>query len=157
MDRSHSEDYWDLSNQSPKDPNAYRGHLPPPFYNAKNEEVRGRRYPSEGRLSAHAPEDVGNYGRGGYYGHTYDQENVNRSRNISEDNRVGYPNSYRHLGDRRSAYPGNRSWEAERPYRAGYSHSSDRFPGPGMHQGKGPKSYRRSDGRILEDLNDRPL
>lgn len=99
-------------------------------------------------------EDVGNYGRGGYYGHTYDQENISRARNLSGDS-YGTRDSYRQLGDRRAPETGEKSWEIERRSRRGYSSLRERFDVSGMHRGKGPRSYRRSDERILEDLNDR--
>jgi osmotically-inducible protein OsmY len=134
---------------------ANREHLSPPFYNAKDEGHAERRYPSEGTLSQYTPEDVGNYGRGGYYGNTYDQENISRARDLSKDDGHAARNTYRDLGDRRWPDISESSWEQERASRAGYSSIRERSERSGMHRGKGPKSYRRSDDRMLEDLNDR--
>lgn len=133
----------------------YRGHLPPPFYNAKDEGHAERRYPPEGTLSHYTPEDVGNYGRGGYYGNTYDQENISRARDLFNDYRHAARHNYRDLGDRRWPEMSERLWEQERPSRTGYSSIRERSERSGLHRGKGPRSYQRSDGRMLEDLNDR--
>src|SRR5687767_8737017 len=82
-------------------PNAFRGHLPPPFYSAKEENFYRRQYPSEARFPGLANEDIANYGRGGYYGSTYGQEMFNRERQTGQNARTPYRDTYRHLGDRR--------------------------------------------------------
>ena len=163
MTTNHSNEHWSSGSTGQSrgliadqaSPDAYRGHLPAPFYNAKDEEFLGRRYPSKGHSSQYMLEDVGNYGRGGYYGHTYNQQSINRARNVSHNSPVGHRDSYRHLGDRRWPDVNQKSWEVERPSRVGYSSISERSGMAGMHRGKGPRTYRRSDTRILEELNDR--
>jgi osmotically-inducible protein OsmY len=131
--------------------NFFRGHLPPPFYNASDESFDRLQYPFEatpGQL-----DDMGNYGRGGYYGSTYDAENVNRER--SEVNRrSGSPDNYRNLGDRRWQGYRERNEDEEVSAKAGYSSLQERLESR-QHRGKGPRSYRRSDDRIHEDVNDR--
>ena len=129
---------------------AYRGHLPLPFYNAKEENYDRRQYPSEPRLPRIA-DDVGNYGRGGYYGNTYDQDSYTRERTDTFRESYGYRDNYRKLGDRRGSNA-DRSWEEERSTRTGYRPLQERLE---SHRGKGPRSYRRSDERILQDVNDR--
>jgi osmotically-inducible protein OsmY len=129
-----------------------RGHLPPPFYNAKDEKVSRLQYPSEAPLLARGGADPGNYGTGGYYGNTYGQEQRGRAQISDSANRDSY---YRHLGDRRWADDRDDSWQRERAARQGYSPSEERLHIANTNQGKGPRSYRRPDQRIQEDLNDR--
>ena len=128
---------------------AYRGHLPLPFYNATDENYYGRQYPTEARLPRIA-DDIGNYGRGGYYGNTYDQDSYSRER-TNTLNECGYSDNYRKLGDRRGS-TADRSWEDERSTRTGYRPLRERLE---SHRGKGPRSDRRSDERILQDVVDR--
>ena len=129
----------------------YRGHLPPPFYNGKEENSLPVQYPSEASFRNPA-RDPANYGRGGYYGSTYDQESYDRERQNIDEKKKGYSDNYRKLGDRRWHHEGD-SLEAER--RAGYRSDQQRLRSHGDHSGKGPRAYRRSDGRILEDMNER--
>jgi osmotically-inducible protein OsmY len=131
----------------------YREHFPPPFYKASGEYLSTVSRPAEGTI--HAAEDTANYGRGGYYGHTYDQERMSRERSNAGGAFVGHRDSYRQLGDRRIQDEGSDSWEHERAFRSGYSTFPERFQRDGEQRGKGPRHYRRSDSRILEDLNDR--
>jgi hypothetical protein len=132
----------------------YRGHLPPPFYNAREENYERVQYPPEARFTPHVNEDRGNYGRGGYYGNTYDQESYNEERERRNEESAGYGDNYRKLGDRR--WDNRRgTWEDERSTRPGYTPEEQRLDRMGIHRGKGPRSYRRSDERLKEDLNDR--
>jgi osmotically-inducible protein OsmY len=94
-------------------------------------------------------EDVGNYGTGGYYGNTY-----HGGINDATYPRIrfrGERDSYRHLGDRRQDNT-EHSWEREQSLRHGYRSLEHRAAT--SQRGKGPRSYRRPDHRILEDLND---
>jgi osmotically-inducible protein OsmY len=129
-----------------------RGHLPPPFYNASDESSDRLEYPSE--ANRNQLEDTGNYGRGGYYGSTYDAENLDRKRREVINRKPGSPDNYRKLGDRRWQGDPERKDAGDVSPRAGYSSFQERLES-GPHRGKGPRSYRRSDERIQEDLNDR--
>jgi hypothetical protein len=105
------------------------------------------------RYNNREDEDLGNYGRGGYYGSTYDQENYNRER--SRQN-MGFGQNYQRIDERDD---GRGRWqEIERGSEMtgpGYRHE-ERRPGiTGMHKGKGPRGYQRSDERIRDDINDR--
>lgn len=116
----------------------------------------GRQQRTSGfRYGNREDEDFGNYGRGGYYGNTYDQESYNQERN---EQRFGRPDSYQNLGDRRWDDGRGGWWENERSERPGYrSNEERRYEQSGMHRGKGPHGYQRSDERIREDINDRLL
>lgn len=94
-------------------------------------------------------EDYGNYGRGGYYGNTYDQENYNRSRN---EQRTGLGEIHGRYEDAdRDMY-----WRYEARQRPGYRSNEERVNAQmGTHRGKGPRGYQRSDERIRDDINDR--
>jgi hypothetical protein len=100
----------------------YRDPNKPPFPIPYAPEGPGRRQPSGFRYGNQEDEDFGNYGRGGYYGSTYDQEAYNRDRTLQ---------------------------------RGGYSPDERKYEAGGMHKGKGPRGYQRSDARIQEDINDR--
>ena len=85
--------------------------MPPPF--------------SEGR-SLHLHEDTGNYGRGGYYGTTYNYDfYVNRDASGGPD-RNGQAEHYRQLGDHRWSDQ-QLPWEKERFSRTGYRRLKDRL------------------------------
>lgn len=87
-----------------------------------------------------------NYQADGYYGSNYG--NINR-RNIGRDyeQNAGYRDSYSHLTT--GQWP-----EVERARDQRRSMETPRQQPEGPHRGKGPKSYKRSDTRILEDVND---
>ena len=87
-----------------------------------------------------------NYQADGYYRSNYG--NINR-RNIGRDyeQNAGYRDSYSHLTS--GQWP-----EIERANDQRRSMGNDRQQPSGPHRGKGPKSYKRSDARILEDVND---
>lgn len=86
-----------------------------------------------------------NYQAEGYYGSNYG--NINR-RNIGRDyeQNAGYRDSYSHLTT--GQWP-----ETERAHDQRQSIDTQKQP-EGPHRGKGPKSYKRSDARILDDVND---
>jgi osmotically-inducible protein OsmY len=129
------------------------GPLSPPFYNARDEDPR-LQYPREGRVPTRLTEDTSNYGRGGYYGNTYDQKRYLREGWDSE--RGSGVTGYRHLGDRRWSRNDESEWEREQSQRGGYRGLDERTETARLHhRGKGPRNYRRSDARIHEDLNDR--
>src|SRR5688572_29762064 len=130
-----------LHNQRGED--AYRGHLPPPFYDAKDENPH-RRYLMEPGSSP-SREDLSNYGKGGYYGNTYQERGGS----------TGARDSYRHLGDRRWSYDSGSAWEREFPTRQGYRSMPERIERHDSHRGKRPRSYTRRDERILEDVGER--
>jgi osmotically-inducible protein OsmY len=72
-------------------------------------------------------EDVANYGVGGYYGNTYRQNSRDRERFglNGPEQRQGYRSNDERLNAQQ-----------------------------GIHRGKGPKNYERSDTRIYDDIND---
>lgn len=140
MEKHHSKNQMETT---------HRGHLPPPFYSGKD-EIRRIGYPAEPGLPHITKEDRSNYGVGGYYGNTY---RPHRSHAILPDQ--GYRDTYRHLGDRRQPVDPDRSWHEERFKREGYRSIDERIESGQGHRGKGPRAYRRSDERILEDLNQR--
>lgn len=126
----------------------FRGHMPPPFYSGPNEHVR-RQYLSEigmrelvdtTRSSHWKPENM-----------ITQLEDTNQS---VERGRFFDPD-YRHYGDRRWPDDPQRVWENEYGSRKGYRSIRERIQAGENHAGKGPRSYRRSDERILEDLNER--
>ena len=127
----------------------FRGHLPPPFYSGKD-EIRRIGYPAEPGLPHISNEDSSNYGVGGYYGNTY---RPHQSHATLPDR--GHRDTYRHLGDWRQPVDPDRTWHEERSSREGYSPIDERIESGQGHRGKGPRNYRRSDERILEDLNQR--
>lgn len=129
----------------------FRGHLPPPFYTGKD-EIRQIGYLAEPGLPRILSEDSSNYGVGGYYGNTYRQRQLHA---IIPDRMEGDRDTYRHLGDWRQPVDPDRSWHEERFNREGYRSMDDRIESGQNHRGKGPRTYRRSDERILEDLNQR--
>ncbi|HZS09984.1 MAG TPA: BON domain-containing protein [Blastocatellia bacterium] len=87
---------------------------------------------------------------GGYYGEPYRRGEYERGR--EGYGREGYGREDRGFWDRASDEV--RSWfgdeEAERRRRM-----DERYGERGMHTGRGPKGYQRSDERIREDVNDR--
>lgn len=114
------------------------GHLPPPFYAASNERPQNA-YPSEAS-------PAGRYHKG--------PAPVHDSRGIGSYGQ-GQRDSYRNLGDRRWQRSENSAWQPEGVPHQGYRSMSERMEGAHGHTGKGPRSYRRSDARIIEDINDR--
>jgi hypothetical protein len=143
MEKHHSE------NEMQRE--TFRGHLPPPFYSGKD-EIGRIGYLAEPGLPHITSEDPSNYGVGGYYGNTYRQHH---SHAILPDQVEGDRDTYRHLGDWRQPVDPDRSWHEERFRREGYRSMEERIESGQGHRGKGPRSYRRSDERILEDLNQR--
>lgn len=118
--------------------NRFRGHLPPPFYNGREDYSRvgylsePRPVPAEDQIFAGqvaAPKRAWEYHRG--------------------------DSDYRHYGDRRRSDDPERSWTTEHQYRGGYRTIAERMRMQAGNRGKGPRSYKRSDDRILEDLNRR--
>ncbi|HEY9007685.1 BON domain-containing protein [Ohtaekwangia sp.] len=95
-------------------------------------------------------EDFSNYGRGGYSGNTYNQEEYNRSVRQSQRNDLY---NTRPWGDEYSGWhndPDNHDWSSWQQYLR-----NERMEQDGMHRGKGPKNYQRSDERIHDDIYSR--
>jgi osmotically-inducible protein OsmY len=92
-------------------------------------------------------QETSNYGRGGYYGNTYDPDGYLRDRDRGRSDWRESSRWDRDMGDQR--------WQSQQSLRPGYRSNEDRLRESGMHRGKGPKGYQRSDERILEDINDR--
>jgi osmotically-inducible protein OsmY len=95
-------------------------------------------------------EDFGNYGRGGYYGLTYDSEGYNRARKQQME--------FNQNDQGNDLYNDARKWQE--PDLSVRTHKLDdrnetRTRVTGTHVGKGPRNYRRSDERISNDINDR--
>lgn len=84
-------------------------------------------------------ENITNYGRDDEY---------ERGRSQSDN--------YRYRDDRRRNEQGMGDWwQEEGPSRTGYTTNQERAERQGLHRGKGPKNYTRSDDRIKDDINDR--
>jgi hypothetical protein len=128
----------------------YRNPNKPPFPIPYAENPRAQHRPSGFRYNEREDEDLGNYGRGGYYGLTYDQENYNRDR---RKQRMGFGQNYQRVDER--DYGRDRRWGPERLAMPGYRSDEDgRYGVTGIHKGKGPRGYQRSDERIKDDIND---
>ena len=131
----------------------HQGRFPPPLYNTRD-EISPMQYPSRAGHRSYPTEDIGNYGTGGYYGNTYRQEDFTRGRSHF-DYEAGERDSYRRLGDRQWHGDPQTAWDIEHSSRPGYRSIQERMETQQGHRGKGPRSYRRSDERILEDVNNR--
>lgn len=127
-------------------PNIFRGHLPAPFYSAREDNPR-RQYLSEPGLS-------GDMIKGGYSAAVNRLPRVS-GRSRSEAAARHYDPDYRHYGDRRWRDEAQSAWEKEYYSRYGYRSIDERVEMGKNHRGKGPRSYQRTDQRILEDLNER--
>lgn len=88
-----------------------------------------------------------NYNAGGYYGSNYGSiSELNRGRNFESN--AGYRDNYDHLTT--GQWP-----EIERAAQSrGFNLREYELAQRGVHRGKGPRSYQRSDQRIEEDIND---
>jgi osmotically-inducible protein OsmY len=89
-----------------------------------------------------------NYNGGGYYGSNYGSVNeLNRGRDYEQN--AGYRDNYNRLTT--GQWP-----EIERANQSrGNSERQQNENAQGIHKGKGPRSYQRSDARIREDVHDR--
>ena len=86
-----------------------------------------------------------NPNEGNLYGNRYGMHQANRERNYERLKERGYMSEEDY--DRGTPFYGwNRGY--------GRSYGSE-MQGEGLHKGKGPRNYRRSDNRIQEDINDR--
>jgi osmotically-inducible protein OsmY len=88
-----------------------------------------------------------NYNSDGYYGSNYgSMAELNRGRNYESN--AGYRDNYDHLTT--GQWP-----EIERAARSrGFDLHQYELEQRGVHRGKGPKGWQRSDQRMLEDIND---
>ena len=88
-----------------------------------------------------------NYKGGGYYGSNYSSiSELNRGRNYESNS--GYRYSYEHL-------PSGQWPEVERAAQSrGFDLRGYELSQRGVHRGKGPRAYQRSDRPITEDIND---
>jgi hypothetical protein len=88
-----------------------------------------------------------NYNAGGYYGSNYGSiSELNRGRNFESN--AGYRASYNRLTT--GQWP-----EIERAAQSrGFNLRDYELAQRGVHRGKGPRSYQRSDQRMEEDIND---
>jgi osmotically-inducible protein OsmY len=89
-----------------------------------------------------------NYRRGGYYGGPFDRQEYDRERNRQT---MGFGQDYQRIDERDEGMGG--WWEPDRSRMEAYRYNRERQHG--MHRGKGPRDYQRSDERINEDINDR--
>lgn len=124
----------------------FRGHLPPPFYNGREDYSRVE-YLSEPR-PVHA-EDETMAGRPG----SYSTAQRPLKPGSQQNSRYG-ESDYRQYGDRRRDDDPERSWAREHEYREGYRTLDERLRMHSGNRGKGPRDYTRRDDRILEDLNE---
>lgn len=130
------------------DRNIFRGHLPPAFYTGQEDNPR-RQYLSEPGLGKPNDMTKGGYGNA-----------VNILTGVSGISAPWaaarhYDPDYRHYGDRRWRDDAESAWEKEYYSRRGYRSIDERVEMGKNHRGKGPRSYQRTDQRILEDLNER--
>jgi osmotically-inducible protein OsmY len=119
------------------------GHLPPPFYSAQTEYPR-RQYLAEPGFRESLQT-------------SNQHQTLNRISQLERANagrHLGFEGDYRHHGDRRQDHDPDRAWQQEYPSRHGYRRIKERIELERNYRGKGPRSYRRSDERILEDLNE---
>lgn len=88
-----------------------------------------------------------NYNGSGYYGSNYGSiNNLNTGRDYEQN--AGYRDNYNRLTT--GQWP-----EIERSQQSRYGRTQQHnLPPQGLHKGKGPRSYQRSDMRIKEDIND---
>ena len=123
-----------------------------PYKPASQMPDAGEQESTRSRYADREHEDRSNYGRGGYYGNTYDQEAYNRDRNRQ---RMGLGENSRRLQERGEDDGRGGWWETE--YAPGPASTSvqRRFGQIGPYKGKGPQGYQRSDERIREDINER--
>jgi osmotically-inducible protein OsmY len=88
-----------------------------------------------------------NYNGGGYYGTNYGGVNeLNRGRDYEQNS--GYRDSYNRLTT------GQWPEIEEAARRRGMNPEDIQKMKPGFHRGKGPRSYQRSDVKILDDVHD---
>lgn len=88
-----------------------------------------------------------NYKGDGYYGSNYGAVNeLNRGRDYEQN--AGYRDNYNHLTT------GQWPEIEEAARRRGYDPNEIQRMKPGFHRGKGPRTYQRSDVRILDDVHD---
>lgn len=88
-----------------------------------------------------------NYDAGGYYGSNYGSiSELNRGRDVEQN--AGYRDNYNRLP--------NGQWPEveEAASRRGIHLRWQELQARGVHRGKGPRSYQRSDERIREDIHD---
>lgn len=134
LKRNRGEDiYGEGDDDDRKD---YRDPTSSPFRNAYDRE-RGRHL-SGFRQGDRIDEGVSDYGRVDEYNRGY----------------IGEPEKYRNLRDRQRD-DGRGDWWAVEPSLRRYYRSNRQQPEPGMHKGKGPRNYRRSDERIRDEINGR--
>ena len=95
----------------------------------------------------HNTGQVENFKGGGYYGSNYGSiTELNRGRDYESN--AGYRDNYEHL-------PTGQWPEVERAARSrGFDLHQYELAQRGVHRGKGPRGYQRSDQRIVEDIND---
>jgi hypothetical protein len=88
-----------------------------------------------------------NFKGGGYFGSNYGSiSELNRGRNYESN--AGYRDNYEHL-------PTGQWPEIERAAQSrGFDLRQYELSQRGVHRGKGPRAYQRSDQRITEDIND---
>ncbi|HEY0744313.1 MAG TPA: BON domain-containing protein [Chryseosolibacter sp.] len=88
-----------------------------------------------------------NYKGGGYYGSNYGAVNeLNRGRDYEQN--AGYRDNYNNLTT------GQWPEIEEAARRRGFDPNEIQRMKPGYHRGKGPRTYQRSDVRILDDVHD---
>jgi hypothetical protein len=121
-----------------------RSEFSPPYRNPHPRQISGPRYGDR------EDEEIGNYGRGGYYGLGYDPENYNQQRlKMRTDRWQNY-----HHGDEPDDGRGG-WWDPDRRDVSRYASDKETSYLPPVHGGKGPQNYQRSDDRVRENISDR--
>ena len=151
MDDSTSKDLRREPRRSDTDKHSAR--YTPEEYMGGNRDLarsRDRRYESADDADMYDEYNSGkeeNFKGGGYYGSNYGSINeLNRGRNYESN--AGYRYDYEHL-------PTGQWTEIERAAQSrGFDLHQYELSQRGVHRGKGPRAYQRSDQRITEDIND---
>ncbi|HMJ71538.1 MAG TPA: BON domain-containing protein [Cyclobacteriaceae bacterium] len=148
--------------RSPRDDNRrYAGDY---YYNeqawpARDEEWYRHTYglPATGRRMGQRRHDIAEWGNPSFTQNAsnreYDRlnENYNRNELRHQDTSTGDDYEYNrfHTGDQRG------TWNQRNDESYNWGENGNRYQRPGLHQGKGPKGFIRSDERIREDINSR--
>jgi len=162
-------DYDDGNNYDGDDYHSPRRPVATPYVGMDNETGRDKSPYDD--YNRQRPDDNSNYGRGGYYGSTYGQEQDLSQRYGERDrNRPGWRNSDdRNAAGRRGEYERgpdhfqgdqlrddrNFRWPLSRTSDDSFNRGEGNGAAVGMHRGKGPRGYQRADDRIRDDINDR--
>jgi len=151
MDDKRSKDFAREERRSDKDKRGTR-YTPKQYMGSNRDLGRSGQRRDQGADDADMYDEYNtgkeeNFKGGGYYGSNYGSVNeFNRGRNYESN--AGYRDNYEHL-------PTGQWPEIERAAKSrGFDLHQYELSQRGVHRGKGPRAYQRSDQRITEDIND---